>query len=107
MKYFKHIPGENSITYDLNFLVFGNDDLVLNFDTNKCTSKFAQRRSIIYESKAAGSDDNENYKKLVSDLPNPKVECNMAQYVVYEVQFSENWLIMDLFNLSFELNYLI
>lgn len=80
IEYFNIIGGQNSIIYDPNFLVFGNDDLIMNIKTNKCSSSFAKGRSITYNTEPSGNrleiNGNQNlekYRMLISD--NKETEC--------------------------------
>ena len=65
-EHFKILDGENSIVFDLDSLVFGNEDLVLDFEKSRCTSKFTEGKSDVYnlDSESGGSDD---FKLFFSD----------------------------------------
>jgi hypothetical protein len=66
-EHFKILDGENSIVFDLDSLVFGEEDLVLDFEKSSCSSKFTEGKSDVFNTDSESGNGRDLYKLFLSD----------------------------------------
>jgi hypothetical protein len=81
--------------FDMENLVFGNDDLIVDFEKARCVSRFVEGRSVAYNIEAVGKskeDEKDCYRWFLSDSQEKqraRQVVGLRKYKIFEVKFEE------------------